>query len=291
VGFTVIMGRPMATSQDFVNWVCGPELNPRYLMYVLMLEQDSIRRFAHGTTHQTMYYPEAKALHIAVPDRVTQDQVVAVLGGLDGLIDTNQALSRSLVGLADALYADSVADASVEATVGDIAVFENYKRVPLSSKERLENPGSYPYYGATGQMGLVGGYLFDGERVLVGEDGSVVRSNGTPIVQHVTGKYWVNNHAHVLSGNGISTSLLRIVLRSTYVATVVTGAVQAKLSMGNLKSVPVLLPVTGTLDTEVQALTAAEVALRAELAQLRRTRDELLPLLLSGSARVDEVAA
>jgi len=88
------MGRPMATSQDFVNWVCGPELNPAYLKYVLMLEQESVRRFAHGTTHQTMYYPEAKALHALLPDRPTQDAVADVLGELDGKIAANEGVQK-----------------------------------------------------------------------------------------------------------------------------------------------------------------------------------------------------
>lgn len=70
VGYVIQMGVEMCTSQDFVNWVCGPDLNPAYLRYILMFEQESIRRFAHGTTHQTMYYPEAKALHAMMPSRL-----------------------------------------------------------------------------------------------------------------------------------------------------------------------------------------------------------------------------
>src|SRR5690606_15742999 len=58
VGYVVTMGVPMATSQDFVNWVCGPELDNRYLHYLLMGEQDSIKRVAYGSVHATMYYPD-----------------------------------------------------------------------------------------------------------------------------------------------------------------------------------------------------------------------------------------
>ncbi|MEO8034765.1 MAG: restriction endonuclease subunit S, partial [Acidobacteriota bacterium] len=56
VGYVVVMGRPMATSQDFVNWVCDPDLlDFRYLKYALLAERTSYSRFAHGTTHQTIY--------------------------------------------------------------------------------------------------------------------------------------------------------------------------------------------------------------------------------------------
>jgi type I restriction enzyme, S subunit len=68
VGYVIAMGRPMATSQDFVNWVCSDDdLDWRFLMYVLLAERESFLRFASGTTHQTIYYPEVKAFHICLP--------------------------------------------------------------------------------------------------------------------------------------------------------------------------------------------------------------------------------
>jgi type I restriction enzyme, S subunit len=100
VGYVVTMGVPMATSQDFVNWVCGPDLSSRYLHYVLVGEQESVRRFAHGTTHQTMYYPEAKALHALLPERSMQDAIAEVLGGLDGKIAANTDLISTAGSLA-----------------------------------------------------------------------------------------------------------------------------------------------------------------------------------------------
>ncbi|TFC65942.1 hypothetical protein E3T25_08935 [Cryobacterium sandaracinum] len=92
VGYVVIMGVPMATSQDFVNWVCGPGLSPSYLRYLLMAEQESVRRFSYGTTHQTMYYPDAKALQVLVPTRSVQDATAEVLGALDDKIAANTKL-------------------------------------------------------------------------------------------------------------------------------------------------------------------------------------------------------
>ncbi|UAL29914.1 restriction endonuclease subunit S [Nocardioides rotundus] len=123
VGYVVQMGVPMATSQDFVNWVCGPDLSPEYLKYVLLCEQDSIRRFAHGTTHQTMYYPEAKALCALLPERPVQDAVVEVLGALDDKIAANARLID---------VADELATARFESMLGDTGK-------PLSSLARFVN--------------------------------------------------------------------------------------------------------------------------------------------------------
>jgi type I restriction enzyme S subunit len=269
-------------------------LDSRFLFYALQSPQVQtwMKDRSSGSTVAHINVSDVRDLPLPLlPDLPEQRRIAEALAAFDDLVAKNIQLIDSLVEMSDAIYVSSTVDGAVSSTVGEIAVFENNKRVPLSAKERLGNPGKYPYYGATGQMDSVGGFLFDGERVLVGEDGSVVRPDGTAIVQHVTGQYWVNNHAHVLSGGTISTALLRFVLRNTNVSTVITGAVQAKLSMGSLKSVPVLLPASDMVDKRIQTLTAAEVALRREVNDLRRAREALLPLLLSGRVSVPEVAA
>ena len=83
-------------------------------------------------------------------------------------------------------------------TLGDVAVNFDSRRVPLSSREREQRRGPYPYYGATGIMDYVDDFLFEGLHVLIAEDGSVERDDGKPFVQLVDGRFWVNNHAHVL---------------------------------------------------------------------------------------------
>jgi type I restriction enzyme, S subunit len=67
VGYVVKMGKAMATSQDFVNWVCGDELEPDFLKHLLLAEGEDLLRFASGAVHQTIYFPEVKAFH--VPDQ------------------------------------------------------------------------------------------------------------------------------------------------------------------------------------------------------------------------------
>jgi hypothetical protein len=89
------MGRPMATSQDFVNWVCGERLRSMYLHYMLIAEQESIRRFAVGSVHPTVYYPEAKAFHICIPGIAQQDAILAILCALDDKIAINDRISET----------------------------------------------------------------------------------------------------------------------------------------------------------------------------------------------------
>jgi type I restriction enzyme, S subunit len=104
VGYVVKMGRPMATSQDFVNWVCGPKLVPDYLKYILLGEGDHLLRFASGTTHQTIYYPEAKAFHALLPPLNEQHGITAVLGALDDKIELNRKMNKTLEQMAQAIF-------------------------------------------------------------------------------------------------------------------------------------------------------------------------------------------
>jgi len=105
VGYVVVMGRPMATSQDFVNWVCDPEkLDYRYLKYVLLAERASYSRFSHGTTHQTIYFPEVKAFHLLAPEIDMQAAIADVLSALDDKIEQNRRTARALERLARAIF-------------------------------------------------------------------------------------------------------------------------------------------------------------------------------------------
>ncbi len=76
VGNVTRLGRPMATSQDFVNWVCSPALDPRFLMYAILAEGDHLLEFGKGTTHTTIYFPEVLAFHICMPGRAEQERIV-----------------------------------------------------------------------------------------------------------------------------------------------------------------------------------------------------------------------
>ncbi len=91
VGYVTIMDRPMATSQDFVNWKCSDALAPEFLMYLLIAERDSLLKFGKGTTHTTIYFPEAKALSIGLPPVAEQRRIVAKIEELFSDLDAGVA--------------------------------------------------------------------------------------------------------------------------------------------------------------------------------------------------------
>lgn len=104
VGYVVVMGRPMATSQDFVNWVCSERLDHRFLRYVLLAERSAFLRFASGTTHQTIYFPEVKAFHVCLPTILEQRKIADVLSGLDEKIQQNHQIAETLERMVQALF-------------------------------------------------------------------------------------------------------------------------------------------------------------------------------------------
>ena len=119
--------------------------------------------------------------------------------------------------------------------LGELVINFDRKRVPLSSRQRSERQGVYPYYGATSIMDYVDDYIFDGKYLLMGEDGTVIDENGKPILQIAEGKFWCNNHAHILQNTELVTfDYLYYLLKNTNVQSLVTGAVQPKISQSNM---------------------------------------------------------
>jgi len=326
VGYVVVMGRPMATSQDFVNWVCSSELNPHFLKYVLLAETRALQMFAVGSVHPTIYYPEVKALHICTPNRAEQDRIVSVLKALDDKIELNRRMNETLEAMARAIFKDWFVDfgptrAKMEGrvpylasemwtlfpdqfdptgmpsgwrldTLGEHVLNYDSKRVPVSSGERAKRRGAYPYHGATCVMDYIDDYLFDGTYILVGEDGSVVKDNGLAFTQYVWGKFWVNNHAHVLQGKGsVSSEHLLMYFQHEVVTPFVTGAVQLKLSQGRMNSMPFTYAGENVCRKFGDVVAPLFARVRANVDQsntLAKARDLLLPKLMSGEIRVKE---
>jgi len=151
------------------------------------------------------------------------------------------------------------------------------RRKPVKEADRVAGP--YPYYGASGIVDHVNGYLFDGEYLLVAEDGENLRTRNTPIAFRATGKFWVNNHAHILQGNEEArTRYLEYALLAADIAPYLTGAVMPKLTQGNLNKIELPCPspeiqddivgILGALDDRIDSLRQTNVTLEATAAAL-----------------------
>ena len=125
----------------------------------------------------------------------------------------------------------------------EVSVNYDKKRVPLSGAQREKRKGDYRYYGAQGVIDYVDDYIFDGTFLLIAEDGENLKSKKQNIAQVVNGQFWVNNHAHVVTGNELcDTHYLCYLINSMDLSGYVTGSAQPKLSQANLNAVTLLLP-------------------------------------------------
>lgn len=127
------------------------------------------------------------------------------------------------------------------AKIGDICEILDSKRVPITATER--QPGPYPYYGANGIQDYVADYIFDDELVLLAEDGGNFGSKDKPIAYRVSGKCWVNNHAHVLKPKeGLDVDYLCYSLMFYDVTGLVNGATRQKLTQADMRKMEIPLP-------------------------------------------------
>jgi type I restriction enzyme S subunit len=278
------------------------------------------------------HYPDFRRLWINLPPLAEQKAIAAVLGALDDKIELNRRMNATLEAMARALFQSWFVDfdpvrakldgrqppnlapataalfpASFQdsdlghipkgwrvGSLGEVIDVFDSKRVPLSGREREQRKGAYPYHGAASVMDYVDDYLFDGIYMLMGEDGSVINDDGTPVTQYVWGKFWVNNHAHVLRGkNGICSEHLLLHLKGSNIAAFVTGAVQPKLNQGNMNRIPFIIPAPEIGEAFGDQIAPLFARIRANTDQSRTLatlRDTLLPKLLSGELSVEDVS-
>lgn len=155
------------------------------------------------------------------------------------------------------------------------------KRKPVAKSARIS--GEYPYYGANGIQDYVSDYIFDGEFVLVGEDGSVITDKGTPVVTWASGKIWVNNHAHIISEiNGVLLRYIYYYLQTVDVTIFIHGNIP-KLTGKDFKSIQLPVPplevqreIVRILDNFTFLTTELAAELAARQKQYEYYRDKLL---------------
>ena len=197
-------------------------------------------------------------MDLPVPSFERQREIVEEYETLSRRIRLNEQIIEKLEATAQALYRKMFVE-PVETpqcdvsklpegwrmgTIGEVATCFDYKRKPLAEDERKPIKGIYPYYGAMSVVDHINKYIFDGTYLLFSEDGAnVIDENGHPALQYLWGKFWVNNHAHVLQGNEmVSTEYLYMALKDVNATHLVTGAAQPKINQENMNSIQLIVP-------------------------------------------------
>lgn len=302
IGYLAIAEDNLCTNQGFKSLVLKEEYDSKFIYYLLKKNIDYIINMSSGSTFAEISGGQVKNLEFDIPDLETQQKIAKVLSAIDDKIELNNSINNNLEQQAQAIFKQIFSDISEDdlpsnwhkGTIGEIIELHDSKRVPLSGQQREKMKQKiYPYYGATSLMDYVDDYIFDGIYLLLGEDGTVIDTKGFPILQYVWGKFWVNNHAHILTGkNGFNVESLYLLFRQLSIKSIITGAVQAKISQTNLKSLEVIIPpieVIENLNDKIKPLFSQIRSNLDENKVLTQLRDTLLPKLMNGEIDVSKV--
>ena len=145
------------------------------------------------------------------------------------------------------------------------------RRIPLSTEERSYRKGEFPYYGASGIIDSVDAYIFDEDLILVSEDGANLLNRSSPIAFVATGKYWVNNHAHILKPCDNNTEYWAQRIEAVELTPFVTGSAQPKFTADALMNLRIAVPPSVSERRDIQIYIFEEATrLNALLAEAQR---------------------
>lgn len=331
IGKTAVVTKHIAnTACCFSNFtsrirVARHATSSRFLWYYLNNSPGRDQLFYHGTTTTGLINLSATTIGIGrllLPPLPEQERIAAYLDASCAAIDAAMAAKRHQIEALDGLRRTTIARAVTRGLhpsvpmqrtdvpwlpetprhwrvvrLKDVMQFFNTVRVPLSAAERgLMTERTYDYYGASGVIDKVEAYLFDGTYILIAEDGANLLTRSRPLAFLASGKFWVNNHAHILKPrwHGDDTFFVNL-LESQDFSLFVTGAAQPKLTMENLGRFKLAVPpveeqreiaaVVRQKDAEFRVLSS-QIERQAEA--LIKYRKSLIHECVTGQRRVTD---
>lgn len=242
---------PVAFNQDIRAIVPPATVDSRFLLLALRHSfADGGKGILSSAAHGTLKIDasELRQVTFPCPPLSEQRRIVAILDEAFEDIATAKANAEKNLknarelfeSHAKTLFSNGAASWPIK-TLDQISTNLDSKRVPITKSDRVA--GAYPYYGASGIVDYVADYIFDGDSLLISEDGANLLARSTPIAFSVSGRYWVNNHAHILKFAHIATQrFVEFFLDSIPLDDYVTGAAQPKLNQKALNSIPIPIP-------------------------------------------------
>ncbi|EJH2158535.1 restriction endonuclease subunit S [Serratia proteamaculans] len=303
IGWTSYRDTPFFPIVRLIVLTPKKELNLKYAYYFMKMIEGDYKTPKTGIPQLTK--PMLKDIRLPVPCPSTPRKSLAIQSEIVRILDTFTALTAELIAELTArkrqynYYRDqllSFKEGEVEwVTLSVLAENHDSKRKPITSG--LRDAGNIPYYGASGIVDYVKDYIFDGDFLLVSEDGANLLARNTPIAFSISGKAWVNNHAHVLKFDTYAERrYVEYYLNSIDLTTYISGAAQPKLNKKNLESIRIPNPspkekerVVSILDNFDALTNSITEGLPREIA-LRQQQYEYYRDLLFSFPKPDEVA-
>jgi len=278
-------------------------LDSTFLKYMLLsnLMQERIHEKGTGATVKGIKAQLLKKVQISFPNSLLeQRRIVAIVDNAFEGIDRTIANTKKNLTNARELFESYLnaaftqkGDGWVEKKLGDICENLDSRRIPITKSDRKS--GDVPYYGASGVVDYVADYIFDEDLLLVSEDGANLLARTYPIAFSISGKTWVNNHAHTLRFDRIcSQYFVEYYLNSISLEQYVSGMAQPKLNQKQLNSIPVPFPtqiqqqqIVAKLDELRSETQRLESIYRQKLAALNELKQTILQKAFTGELTAD----
>jgi type I restriction enzyme, S subunit len=306
IGVTRVLG---AVSPDYRVYKPSSLIEPRYLHYLLRsrpyLAQYRLLMRAETTFDRRVTKTDFGQLPLIVPPLRTQLVIVDFLDAQAAHNDELVAKKSRMGELLRERWRSAVSNvmADLGKRFGFIALRRlvhclDGRRVPLSSEERSTRSGQFPYYGASGIVDYIDDYLFEETLVLLGEDGAQLGDPNYDIPQVATGRYWVNNHAHVLQPTLADPEFLALHLNTFDRLPFISGATREKITQGDMGQIPVphvdrvtQVRVRERLSLIKKNADDATDRLDRQIALLREHREALITAAATGALGISGAAA
>ena len=244
IGYTAIRNTPFVPIVRLITLIPNPELiDINYLYYAVR----NYKFDGSGTSIPQLTVPSIKKYSFPLPTKEEQKRIALLLDNLCELIEKRKKQLAKLDELVKARFVEMFGDPETNPKGWRRQRFDalcdnlDSRRVPITSTER--KAGKYPYYGASGIVDYVDDYIFDEELLLISEDGANLVMRSSPIAFSISGKAWVNNHAHVVRFASMATQkYIEICFALTDISASITGTAQHKLNQAKLNAMLFCVP-------------------------------------------------
>ena len=281
-------------------WVVSYRGNHPKFVYYLYSHLD-LARFLSGSGVPTLNRNDVHQHLTSLPPLPEQRAIAAVLSDVDGLIGSLEALMAKKRAIKQAAMQELLTGRKrlpgfegewETRSLRDLADCLDHVRVPLNEAQRRQMPGPYPYCGANGVVDHIADYVLDDDVILIAEDGGHFEEHAyRPIAYRMTGKIWVNNHAHVLKAKpGFSQAFLFFALVHKDILPFLASGTRSKLNRGEMNKIAVCLPRSAAEQRAIAAILSdmdTEIAaLERRLVKTRAIKQGVMQQLLTGSIRL-----
>lgn len=307
IGQVALAGNKLCTNQGCKALVSNDEISEKFFCYFFKIQSSALNSLGKGTTFLELSSSELGNFIVPYPPLEEQQRIADYLDAKCAHIDQCLELTRQSMEKLRAYKLSCITEAVTKGLdpdvplkdsgvpwIGQIPVgwtlssvrweFENLdgRRKPISAENRTCSDAAYDYYGASGIIDKIDDFIFDETLILIGEDGANLALRNLPLVYIAKGKYWVNNHAHILKPyNTNNLYYMAYQLECVDLTNYITGSTQPKLTQSNLSKIPVVCPplpeqerIAAYLDKKcarIDALLEEKQALLDKLAEYKKS--------------------